>query len=253
MEVLPTSESAAERQTPDRRTNRQRQLNETAFDQLSWVYTLCRERLFQDDTEEIIQILVSFGLGLNGACLVELGCGPGFYSTRVAKRFRLLNVTGVDRSIRLVEHGRARARLLHLTNCDFLHCDVRALTLKSASVEAVITSRLFMMLDERETAMNEVYRVLRPGGLFFIAEPVSQRRAVVPVLIMRSLACLMRVAGRVKPGEYGENIQVKVLDPEGFGHLLGLHPWRRIVRWQTRHYQYAVCAKGIETGWDFVI
>jgi arsenite methyltransferase len=253
MEVLPSSESAAERPATDSRTNHERRLNETAFDQLSWVYTLCRERLFQDDTEEIIQILVSFGLNLNGACLVELGCGPGFYSTRVAKRFRLLNVIGVDRSIRLVEHGRARARLLHLTNCDFLQADARALDLMSSSVEAVLTSRLFMMLAEREAAMNEIYRILRPGGLFFIAEPLSQQRAMVPLLIMRSLAYLMRVAGRVNAGEYGENIQVKVLDPEAFGRLLGLHPWKRIVRWQTRYYQYAVFAKGAEAGWDFVI
>jgi len=253
MEVLPSSESATEPQAAVNRITYARQLNETAFDQLSWVYTLCRERLFQDDTEEIIQILVSFGLNLNGACLVELGCGPGFYSTRVAKRFRLLNVIGVDRSARLVEHGRARARLLRLSNCDFLQTDVRALDLKSGSVEAVITSRLFMMLDHRETVMDEVYRILRSGGLFFIAEPLCQRRAMVPLLIMRSLAYLMRAAGRVKPGEYGENIEVKVLDPEGFGCLLGQHPWQRIVRWQTRHYQYAVCAKGVEASWDFAI
>jgi hypothetical protein len=96
MEVLPSSESATESQAADSPTIHERQLSETAFDHLSWVYTLCRERLFQDDTEEIIQILVSFGLNLNGACLVDLVCGPGFYSSRVAKRFRLLNVIGVD-------------------------------------------------------------------------------------------------------------------------------------------------------------
>jgi ubiquinone/menaquinone biosynthesis C-methylase UbiE len=132
--------------------------------------------------------------------------------------------------------------------------DVRALAVETASIQAVITSRLFMMLDEREVAMEEAYRVLRPGGLLFVAEPRSQRRAMIPVLIMRALAQLMRSLGRVHPGEYGENIRIKVLETEGFDRLLQLHPWQRTVRWETKHYQYAVCTKRIENDdRDFII
>jgi hypothetical protein len=58
--------------------------SEDLFDRLAWWYTECRERLLQDDTESIVQILASFGLKLNGARLLELGCGPGFYATRIA-------------------------------------------------------------------------------------------------------------------------------------------------------------------------
>ena len=251
---IPIVKSVVRLERDPRLTERTYVPKEDLFDQFAWIYTLLRERIFQDDTEEIIQILVSLGLKLNGARLVELGCGPGLYATRIAKRFRLLNVTGVDRSIPLVEHGQARARLLGLTNCDFLHCDVRALGVETASVEAVIASRLFMTLDDREVAMNEAYRVLRPGGLLFIAEPRSQRRAMVPVLVMRALAQVMRSLGRVGPGEYGENIRVKVLEPEEFDRLLQLHPWQKAVRWETKHYQYAVCTKRIEIDdGDFVI
>jgi arsenite methyltransferase len=222
--------------------------SEDLFDPVAWWYTLCRERLFQDDTESIVQILVSFGLKLNGARLLELGCGPGYYAIRIAQRFRLLNVVGVDRSAKLVEHSEARRRLLKLGNCQFRIGDVRAIPWPSASAEAVITSRLFMILDDRQAVMAEVYRVLAPGGLLFIAEPLSQQRATIPLLVMRALAALMRLRGPAHPGDYGEGVQVRVMAPAEFSDLFRLHPWLRVVNWQTEHYQYSVCAKPDEKG-----
>jgi hypothetical protein len=38
--------------------------SENLIDRLAWWYTVCRERLLQDDTESIVQILASFGLKL---------------------------------------------------------------------------------------------------------------------------------------------------------------------------------------------
>jgi arsenite methyltransferase len=216
---------------------------ETLFDRLSWFYTLCRERIFQDDTESIVQILASYGLVLNGARLIELGCGPGFYATRIAQRFRLLDVCGVDRSQKLVEHSRARARLRKLSNCRFERADVCALPFPHNSVDAAITSRLFMILENREAAMQEAFRVLKPGGLFFIAEPLSPSRAAAPLLTMRLLAALLRGFSQTDRGDYGEDIRLNVLPPPIFQKLLRLQSWARIVSWQTRHYQYAVCAK----------
>lgn len=217
--------------------------SEDLFDRLAWWYTLCRERLLQDDTESIVQVLVSFGLELNGACVLELGCGPGFYATRIAQRFRLLNVIGVDRSRKLVEHSKVRSRLLNLSNCRFRLGDVRAIPCASGSVEAVIASRLFLVLADRETVMKEVYRVLAPGGLFFIAEPLSQRRAMIPMLVMRALAAVMRLRGLADKGDYGESVEPRVMKPAEFNRLFQLHPWRRVVTWQTKHYQYSVGAK----------
>jgi arsenite methyltransferase len=214
------------------------------FDPVAWWYALCRERLFQDDTESIVQILVSFGLKLNGARLLEIGCGPGFYATRIAQRFRLLNVVGVDRSAKLVERSEVRRRFLKLSNCQFRIGDVRAIPWPSASAEAVITSRLFMILDDRQAVMAKVYRVLAPGGLYFIAEPLSQQRATVPLLVMRALAALVRLRGRAYAGDDGEGVQgVRVMAPEEFSDLFRLHPVAARGYLADRTYQHSVCAK----------
>jgi hypothetical protein len=60
---------------------------------------------------------------------------------------------------------------------------------------------------------------------------------------MRALAALMRLRGRAKAGDYGEGVQVRVMESAEFSELFRRHPWERVVTWQTRHYQYSVCAK----------
>lgn len=60
---------------------------------------------------------------------------------------------------------------------------------------------------------------------------------------MRALAALMRLRGRAKAGDYGEGVHVRVMGPAEFGALFRRHPWQRVVTWQTKHYQYSVCAK----------
>jgi hypothetical protein len=75
------------------------------------------------------------------------------------------------------------------------------------------------------------------------AEPLSQRRAMIPMLIMRALAIVMRLRGRASAGDYGEGEQLRVMEPAEFGELFKLHAWQR----ESKHYQYAVCAKPVES------
>src|SRR6266436_4018266 len=68
------------------------------FEHVPWLYAFCREHLFRDDTERIIGTLWQNGGPLPGTQLIELGCGPGFYSSQLGARFPDISVTGVDRS-----------------------------------------------------------------------------------------------------------------------------------------------------------
>src|SRR5262245_46049777 len=72
--------------------------NDSLFEHASWVYAFCREHLFRDDTKRIIAALWPEGPPAPGTTLIELGCGPGFYSCRLGEHFREMLVTGVDRS-----------------------------------------------------------------------------------------------------------------------------------------------------------
>ena len=44
---------------------------------------------------------------------------------------------------------------------------------ESNSIDAVVVSRLFLIVPDKEGIVREIYRVLKPGGRCFIAEPTS--------------------------------------------------------------------------------
>src|SRR4029077_14037487 len=93
--------------------------NDSLFEHAAWVYAFCREHLFRDDSNRIVTTLWPDGRPPPGTTLIELGCGPGFYSCRLGGHFREMLVTGVDRSAKQVQWAIERAEALHLTNCCF--------------------------------------------------------------------------------------------------------------------------------------
>src|SRR5438309_9860990 len=76
----------------------QAESTDSLFERVAWLYAFCRERLFRDDTDLIIAALWQNQTPPPGIKVVELGCGPGFYSRKLARRFPQIAVIGVDRS-----------------------------------------------------------------------------------------------------------------------------------------------------------
>ena len=215
---------------------------ENLYERFPWLYAFCRDHLFRNDTEKIVAALWPGTVPAEGSSLLDLGCGPGFYARRLAGRFEPLRVTGVDRSARQLRRARSLATALRLGNCSFEEGDVRALAWPTGSVDALVASRLFMVLSEPEQTVAEMYRVLKPGGRCFIAEPRSALRASVPLQAMRLLATLADFGGE-RGRRYRELGGVSVLDVGGFRALIQSQPWSAARHWQDTWYQYALCEK----------
>lgn len=128
---------------------------ESLYERFPWPYAFCRNHLFRDDTEKIVAALWPAGIPSRAESLLEVGCGPGFYARGLAARFEHLRVTGIDLSARQLHRARSAAR--QLANCSFEKGDVLALGRAEASVDAVVASRLFMILSEREQALSEAH------------------------------------------------------------------------------------------------
>ena len=99
-----------------------------------------------------------------GIKVVELGCGPGFYSRKLAQRFPQIFVTGVDRSESQVRSARERASAQNVNNCVFERVNALALATADASFDVLIASRIFTVLPDHERAVAESPRWL---GVFF--------------------------------------------------------------------------------------
>lgn len=100
-----------------------------------------------------------------GLRVLDVACGSGEPSISMAIRLQGTGmVTGIDLAAAPLEVARLRARKLGLKNVEFRQGDVHALEFASRSFDRV-TSRLgVMFFANLHGALQEMHRVLRPGG-----------------------------------------------------------------------------------------
>ncbi len=208
------------------------------FDRCWWIYSLCRERLFADHTDTIADALQPLLKSHSQLQLLEVGCGPGFYSRRLAARFPGVHAMGVDTSERLLSRARFQAHREKLDNCHFLKADAHSLHTCLHAADAAIASRFFLILPDREQVLQAVFETLRPGGVFFIAEPVSRLRTAIPLWAMRAVEWL---AGQ--RGQSEVPTRCEVLSPDAFKSMVHGQPWSAVRTWRDKRYQYALCEK----------
>lgn len=212
---------------------------DSLFERFDWLYVFFRERIFRDDTKRIAQSLWPDRPPERETRLLELGCGPGFYSCQLAALFPQISVLGADCSVRQLECARSKAVEAGLRNCHFEEDNVLALSHADESFDALIAARLFTVLPKRERAISEMYRVLRPGGRCFIAEPRYAIWASLPLFAMWLLAGVTGMNNGCR-----EPRQATVLSSAAFKQLFASQPWRKMRTWQDGRYQYALCEKG---------
>jgi arsenite methyltransferase len=208
------------------------------FERVAWMYAFCREHLFRDDTERIISALWQNQQPALGTKVVELGCGPGFYSRKLAMRFPQIAVTGVDRSESQVRSACQRAAAQNVNNCVFERVNALALPSADESFDILIASRIFTVLPDRDRAVGEMFRVLKRGGRCFIAEPRHAFWASIPLTAMWILASVIHSGNG-----YREPRRATVLATDAFSNLFRRLPWKSVRIWQDGRYQYAVCEK----------
>jgi ubiquinone/menaquinone biosynthesis C-methylase UbiE len=94
--------------------------------------------------------------------VLDVGCGTGPVSRELAGRLPVARVTGIDPSpvflvtARELSHG--------FPNLSYLEGDARSLPCAAESFDVVIFHTTLSHVPRPETALEEAFRVLRPGG-----------------------------------------------------------------------------------------
>ncbi len=96
--------------------------------------------------------------------LLDVGCGGGLLSEPFAAQG--CQVTGVDRSIPTLAAARAHAQKSGLA-IQYLEANAESLPFDDQSFDIVCCCDVLEHVDDMDRVINEISRVLKPGGIFF--------------------------------------------------------------------------------------
>lgn len=144
-----------------------------------------------------------------GEVVLDLGCGGGldalYAAQRVAPHGR---VYGLDMTPEMIELAKRNQRKTNITNVEFLLGDIEAIPLPDESVDVVISNCVINLVPDKDAALREAHRVLKPGGRLAIADPVFRGNPAVPAELRQRLdgwiAC---VSGALTESEYAAKLK----------------------------------------------
>jgi arsenite methyltransferase len=108
-----------------------------------------------------------------GAVVLDLGCGAGTDLLIAAQMTGPTGrVIGVDMTAAMLRQVRASAEDMGLDNVDTHESLIESLPLEDASVDVVISNGVIDLVPDKDAVLDEIDRVLRPGGRLQVADVV---------------------------------------------------------------------------------
>ncbi len=102
-----------------------------------------------------------------GGLVLDIGCGPGFLSTEIARRYPAVKVVGLDNNNEMINIAR-RSRQSGRSHMEFIKGDAHRLPFGGATVDLVVSSLSLHHWADAAAVFKEIKRVLKPGGRFLI-------------------------------------------------------------------------------------
>jgi SAM-dependent methyltransferase len=111
-----------------------------------------------------------------GAVVLDLGCGAGTDLLIAAQMTGSAGrVIGVDMTCAMLDRARESAEAMGLGNVELHESLIEALPLADASVDVVISNGVIDLVADKDAVLDEIDRVLRPGGRLQVADVVIHR------------------------------------------------------------------------------
>ena len=134
----------------------------TLFDRWSRTYDSAD---LQRRTYRPIHDAVIYRLRVAPSSLLDLGCGTGHLTERLCDRFPSARVIGVDYSPGMLRQATAR---LASTTADLVLANAQLLPFDAGSFDVVTCTESFHWYPNQRQALDDIARVLRPGGRVLI-------------------------------------------------------------------------------------
>ena len=115
------------------------------------------------------------------AVFLDVGAGTGGLVASAAERWPRARIVALDATAAMLSVGRwrlAQERPAELDRFEWLAADALDMPLEDGSVDAVLSSFVLQLVDDRAALLAEMRRVLRPGGALSIVTWQADELAV---------------------------------------------------------------------------
>jgi ubiquinone/menaquinone biosynthesis C-methylase UbiE len=93
---------------------------------------------------------------------LDVGCGTGAFTETIQAHWAAAEIVGIDPAAAHVAHGRAQVKS---DGIRFEVADARSMPFESGSFDAAVSALVLNFIPDREKAVAEMRRVVRPGGM----------------------------------------------------------------------------------------
>jgi ubiquinone/menaquinone biosynthesis C-methylase UbiE len=120
---------------------------------------------------EIHDTLVELAELHGGEKILDVGCGTGILCSRLAQASNGVMVYGLDAGSRMIKAADKKVQR-HYHQAEYRVGTVTRLPYSEGHCDVVVSCLLFHLLQdtEKELALREIFRILKPGGRYVCAE-----------------------------------------------------------------------------------
>ncbi|HUT63092.1 MAG TPA: class I SAM-dependent methyltransferase [Anaerolineae bacterium] len=104
--------------------------------------------------------------------ILDMGCGSGWLSEMLHNRG--LCVIALDLGFDSIKRASARAQAKRV-DIPFVQGDMYRLPLRESTFDAVVVSEVLEHLENPQDALDEIAKILRPGGYIIVSTPYRER------------------------------------------------------------------------------
>ncbi len=134
--------------------------------------------------------------------LLDVGCGDGLIAFGALERLKSGQVIFCDISQELLTHVELLAKQMQVSyRCQFLKAAADDLSaLEDATADIVTTRSVLIYVENKPKALNEFYRVLKPGGRISLFEPINAYAYPPPRHMFRGfdVSPIMEITDKIK-------------------------------------------------------
>ncbi len=142
-----------------------------------------------------------------GEVVVDLGSGGGLDVFLASKQVGETGTAiGVDMTGDMVSLARKNAAAGGYDNVRFYLAEIEAMPIPSNSVDCVISNCVLNLCEDKDAALREVFRILKPGGRLAISD-IALKQALPPKLQSEVAAWIGCIGGAITIAENEEKLR----------------------------------------------